>query len=163
MTADIDLTAVDRRIHGHATPLTADEQRYTTHLLTDLGQSAANIADIIGVSNRTIHRWRKAPPFLPPDTDDAPAAWRDSASCREVGAEFFFAPDPDEETDEDPLYSAARARAICARCPVRDQCLDDAMAREGTADRHSRAGVWGGLTPSQRAALARARRRKTAA
>jgi WhiB family transcriptional regulator, redox-sensing transcriptional regulator len=86
--------------------------------------------------------------------------WRQDAACRTVGAAFFF---PSDEPEDAPLYSTSRARAICAHCPVRAQCLDDAMAREGTAGRHDRSGVWGGLSPSQRTALAKARTRATPA
>lgn len=36
----------------------------------------------------------------------------------------------------------APAKAICARCPIRRQCLDE--------HRHERFGVWGGTTPEER-------------
>ena len=38
----------------------------------------------------------------------------------------------------DELHDIARAKAICAKCPVRAECLDAALAR------HEPWGVWGG-------------------
>jgi WhiB family redox-sensing transcriptional regulator len=40
-----------------------------------------------------------------------------------------------------------RAKAVCARCPVREECLDYALrVREPL-------GIWGGLTDTERRAL----------
>jgi WhiB family redox-sensing transcriptional regulator len=52
----------------------------------------------------------------------------------------------------------ARAKNICSRCPVSAQCLDYAMAteRDRLGYRH---GVWGGLSPEERAQLAQQERR----
>jgi len=75
--------------------------------------------------------------------DNQPApAWRTDAACAEVGGELFY-PAPNE--------SAAPAKRVCARCPVRRDCLDDALAWETPSLRH---GVLGGLTPTERARLA---------
>ena len=52
--------------------------------------------------------------------------------------------DPDWWFDE---ASYAQAVEICHRCPVRTRCLNQALSAGETA------GVWGGLTPAQRAAL----------
>ncbi|MBA2426413.1 MAG: WhiB family transcriptional regulator [Actinobacteria bacterium] len=61
-------------------------------------------------------------------------------------------------TDEDGTiffpehgHSAARAKAICARCPVVEQCLEWAI-------QHEDSGVWGGTTAPERVELRRARR-----
>ncbi|WP_433893064.1 WhiB family transcriptional regulator [Streptomyces sp. CA-111067] len=153
---DIDLIAVERAITGRPPfpTLNRPEQRYAVHLLTRSGRGAKDIAGLLGITTRTINRWRAQPVSLPSQPLQEQARWRENAACREVGAAFFF---PSDEPEEQPLYSTGRARAVCAGCPVRSACLDDAMAREGTAGRHGRAGVWGGLSPSQRAALARAR------
>jgi WhiB family redox-sensing transcriptional regulator len=40
------------------------------------------------------------------------------------------------------------AKAVCCRCPVRQQCLDAAIARG------ERCGIWGGLTTKERKPLA---------
>jgi WhiB family redox-sensing transcriptional regulator len=43
----------------------------------------------------------------------------------------------------------ARAKAVCARCPVAAQCLDYALA---TGQQH---GVWGGTSEEERKAMRR--------
>lgn len=55
------------------------------------------------------------------------ADWRTRAACRIEAPELFF-PDP-ADTD-----TKARAEAICARCPVKTECLRN-------ADKY---GIWGG-------------------
>jgi hypothetical protein len=56
--------------------------------------------------------------------------------------ELWFDADPDE------------AVAACCRCPLIVPCGKTAMEREGTETEQYRFGVWGGLTPEQRATLA---------
>lgn len=74
-----------------------------------------------------------------------PRTWRLSALCAQVDPELFF-PDKGE-----PARAALR---VCAACPVRVQCLEDAL----TGDQ--RYGVWGGTTEIQRRRL---RKQRTAA
>lgn len=62
--------------------------------------------------------------------------WRPFAMCREAPAELFF-------EDEDPLP----ARRLCWSCPVSGICLSYALRT------HQSFGVWGGLTPRERAVL----------
>lgn len=45
------------------------------------------------------------------------------------------------------------AKDICDTCPAKARCLEIALAREGNLVGSSRWGVWGGLTPDERAAL----------
>ncbi len=72
--------------------------------------------------------------------------WRDQARCRGVDPQIFH---PSEEDE----VAADAAKAICARCPVVDSCLEFAIsARE-------KDGVWGGLTARERRRLIRQRRR----
>ena len=66
------------------------------------------------------------------------AGWRDRAACRGVDLEVFF---PGRGEPAEP------ARQICARCPVRQQCLDYAI---GHGIVH---GIWGGLVERDRRAL----------
>jgi WhiB family transcriptional regulator, redox-sensing transcriptional regulator len=73
--------------------------------------------------------------------------WRSLAACREWPTEWWWWP-PESEAAE------ATARDVCAICPVRDECLADALERR-EAD-----GIWGGLSPPERAALVRRRRRE---
>ena len=74
----------------------------------------------------------------------APPRWEGTGACAGVDPELFF------PLDEDGA-GAAPARAVCAGCPVRVLCLDYAL-RTGMP-----AGVWGGLSTSEREALIRAR------
>ncbi len=72
-------------------------------------------------------------------------AWRAQAACRDADVKMFF-PDSDEE--------AEAAKAVCASCPVRIECLEFALATR------QEDGVWGGLTELERRRL---RRRRQAA
>lgn len=81
-------------------------------------------------------------------------SWEQSARCSTIGPAIFF-----PEGQGRRFTAAAReAKAVCGWCPVRELCLDRALELEGTADRHKRAGIWGGTTPNERAAIARRRR-----
>ena len=72
--------------------------------------------------------------------------WTLSALCAQTDPALWF-----------PATGAGygEARRICGRCPVRDECLADALQREGVAFREYRGGMWGGLSPGQRADRAR--------
>lgn len=81
------------------------------------------------------------------DFDDAgPETWRAEAVCATTDPELFF-------NDSESGGSYVAARRICAICPVRDACLDDAMAFEAS-NAGRRYGMYGGLTPRERATLA---------
>lgn len=69
----------------------------------------------------------------------------EGALCAEVGPwlELWF-PEPGESPEP--------AKAICRRCPVRTECLDQAL-RNGKQH-----GVWGGLSENERKVLRRQRR-----
>jgi WhiB family redox-sensing transcriptional regulator len=70
--------------------------------------------------------------------------WRQHAACRGLEPEVFY-PASEEQTEE--------AKAICGECPVREPCLDYALANR------ERDGVWGGATERERRRLIRQRRR----
>ena len=73
----------------------------------------------------------------------APAAgenWRALAACRIADPDLFF---PVSEVGRG-LDQAARAKAVCAGCRVREQCLAFALR---TRQVH---GIWGGLTERER-------------
>jgi WhiB family redox-sensing transcriptional regulator len=72
-----------------------------------------------------------------------PEPWVDKAACRDAKWQTFF-PERGE--------GAGPAKAICARCPVREACLDYALRWNITY------GVWGGLSEKQRRRLRSARR-----
>lgn len=73
-----------------------------------------------------------------------PTGWRSQARCRGLDPEIFH---PDEDED------ASEAKAICAVCPVREACLEYAIATR------EKLGVWGGLDARERRRLIRQRRR----
>lgn len=75
--------------------------------------------------------------------------WVHAALCRDVDPELFF---PLGNTGPAAIQVDA-AKAVCARCDVRLECLDWAM---GTGQD---SGVWGGFSEEERRALKRARRR----
>jgi hypothetical protein len=68
----------------------------------------------------------------------------DGAACGEHDLELFY-PDPDDTTAEHA------AKQVCAPCPVREPCLDMALA---TDDQHA---ILGGTTPAERIPLRRQR------
>lgn len=80
--------------------------------------------------------------------DPAPdeMAWQDDALCRQVDPDLFF-----PETTGG-LSQANTAKRVCAQCPVRAQCLDEALAND------IRYGVWGGKSEKERRLLRRARK-----
>jgi WhiB family transcriptional regulator, redox-sensing transcriptional regulator len=67
--------------------------------------------------------------------------WTGQAACR--------------ATDPDALFvqgaAQNRAKAVCLSCPVRTECLADAL------DNRIEFGVWGGMTERERRALLRRR------
>lgn len=67
--------------------------------------------------------------------------WAEHAACAPHPRAWWF-----PERYETGGY--ARAVAICATCPVRAECLEEALAYE--IGRHDRFGMWGGLTPAER-------------
>lgn len=74
--------------------------------------------------------------------------WRAAAVCAAAGTdpELFYPID----TGPAGELALARAKRVCAGCPVRAQCLADAMALEDPAERW---GVIGGLSAPDRTAL----------
>jgi WhiB family redox-sensing transcriptional regulator len=76
---------------------------------------------------------------------DAPgdADWESRAACLSADPELFF---PVSETGPS-VAETVRAKALCARCEVRGECLAFALA---TWQPH---GVWGGTSPEERTVL----------
>ena len=79
-------------------------------------------------------------------------AWIDEAPCSEVDPEIFF-PGQGEHA------KAEKAKAICARCPFRQECLEYALATPQADDW----GIWGGTAESERRIIRRQRARGLAA
>jgi WhiB family redox-sensing transcriptional regulator len=72
--------------------------------------------------------------------------WRKRAACRGLDNEIFY-PSSDEDFD------AAEAKEICAECPVRQACLEHALAHR------EHEGIWGGMTERERRRIIRQRRK----
>jgi WhiB family redox-sensing transcriptional regulator len=85
-------------------------------------------------------------------TNELDMGWQYRAACRGEDAEMFFAPNYFERKEEKDAREA-QAKGICARCPVRDECLEYALRNR---EPH---GIWGGLNESERKALIRSRER----
>ena len=65
--------------------------------------------------------------------------WRVSASCRDEDPDGLFVRGAEQR----------RAKLVCLNCPVRSQCLAEAL------DNRIEFGVWGGMTERERRALLR--------
>lgn len=85
-----------------------------------------------------------APSF---DHPDVARDWRTRAVCRGVDPELFYALSNDWRGRLDE-GQAKKAKAVCARCPVRQPCLEAAAAERDMF------AIRGGLTPAERQRLA---------
>lgn len=79
-------------------------------------------------------------------TRKPPEEWQMRAACRGPQAAVFFPPMLPERRDE-KRFREASAKAICAGCPVVEECLAYALA---IREQH---GIWGGLSEKERRAL----------
>lgn len=77
-----------------------------------------------------------------------PGDWVKRAACRGTSPDLFF-PTRGEST--------AEAKAVCADCHVRTQCLDYALTN------CEKFGVWGGLSERERRRIRKQRRIETIA
>jgi WhiB family redox-sensing transcriptional regulator len=78
--------------------------------------------------------------------------WRQRAACRDQDPELFF-----PVSDMGPgARQTEQAKAVCARCPVRAECLEYAL--DNALDH----GIYGGTTESERRTLRRRAVRKAA-
>jgi len=97
-----------------------------------------------------------AGPLLKSAGDD----WRDHAACAGEDPELFFAPSHPEAAKARKRREG-HARAICARCPVREPCLADVLEHEALPGTF-RCGIFGGTGEDERHILAAPRKRKRA-
>lgn len=76
--------------------------------------------------------------------------WYETAACRKEGVdpEIFFG---------ESRQSHERAKQVCGVCPVRNECLTDALAAEDRLAGVGRFGVYGGLTGRERSQVAEKR------
>ena len=68
--------------------------------------------------------------------------WQYEAACRDLDTELFF--HPEGERGSTRRRRAANAKAICATCPVIEQCRSYALAAQEPY------GIWGGMTEEER-------------
>jgi WhiB family redox-sensing transcriptional regulator len=73
--------------------------------------------------------------------------WQDQAACRGPQATAVFFPPATFERKDDKEERETKAKAICARCRVRKDCLDYAIAIK---ELH---GIWGGTNELERKAI----------
>jgi WhiB family transcriptional regulator, redox-sensing transcriptional regulator len=66
--------------------------------------------------------------------------WRSAAACQSADPELFF---PISNTGKS-LEQVAKAKAICAECPVGRECLAFALRTRQVY------GIWGGATEEER-------------
>jgi WhiB family transcriptional regulator, redox-sensing transcriptional regulator len=79
--------------------------------------------------------------------------WRSAGACLSADPDLFF---PISATGP-AQKQIARAKAICAGCTVRLECLEFAMTHDQVY------GIWGGTTPEDRQRARRRKRRAAAA
>jgi WhiB family redox-sensing transcriptional regulator len=77
-------------------------------------------------------------PMLPYLDHADDGRWREQAACATVGLAVMF---------DSSAAGKARAKAVCAGCPVTEQCLDFALQNDLAH------GVWGGPDKNERTAL----------
>lgn len=77
--------------------------------------------------------------------------WHQKAACGDAAddADLWYADDRTAPGRAD----LEKARAVCARCPVRKPCLAEALIDEGDARSAGRHGMRGGLDRKQRRAV----------
>lgn len=80
--------------------------------------------------------------------------WQDLAACLTEDPDLFFPASTREEGAA--LRQIEAAKAVCARCPVVEECLREALDNDEQ-------GVWGGLSEGERLTLKRGRTRGVAA
>lgn len=74
--------------------------------------------------------------------------WWLKAACRGMDPDLFYSERADGASDR-------AAKAVCARCPVVDECLDFGL--------YEKFGIWGGTTEKKRRVIRRQRSRRGAA
>lgn len=79
------------------------------------------------------------------DLTDATADWRDLSACRDTDPDLFFP----VGTTGPAIEQIENAKAVCAECEARQQCLEFAL----TTNQDS--GIWGGTSEEERRKLRR--------
>lgn len=92
-------------------------------------------------------------PLLDPliDAHVPETAWENAAACRGLP------PDNNPFFQEDDPGAVTAAKAICAGCAPRPECLEQALLYRENDNL-----IWGGLTPPERRTVAKRRRQQRA-
>lgn len=77
-------------------------------------------------------------------------AWQHQGACRQGDPELFF---HESERGRTRQQKVASAKAICADCPVIQECLEHGVSAQEPY------GIWGGLTVEERRSELRRRQR----
>ena len=84
-----------------------------------------------------------------------PQPWVKDALCLNLDTRMFFEHIDNARGVVQRKHSIEKMQFVCAQCPVRIQCAEEAMLQEGDSDELVRFGFRGYMTPQQRASLAR--------
>lgn len=95
---------------------------------------------------------KKAPYKRLPKPTEENYAWQFKGACNGVDPELFYL--PYNIRGEEKRIQIAEAKAVCAKCPVREQCLEFALAVEEPF------GIWGGMSEEERQLLIRRTKRQ---
>jgi WhiB family redox-sensing transcriptional regulator len=96
---------------------------------------------------------------VPEHRMDLDPEWRERAACQYVDPETFYPAGEDAPPGRANVqvgYSTAKEFCQVSGCPVRFECLEDALAVEGP----NTFGVRGGTTPNERREILRERRQQ---
>jgi WhiB family redox-sensing transcriptional regulator len=143
--------SVRARLTARFTQVEADGHKRLDagELARALGCSEKYAKDVLGqlrtaYRDRQLAAARAARARLPVVDPEPPPGWMAEAACAGLDTNLFF-PGRDAKADQ------AAAKAVCAGCPVRDACLDEALYGPQAAS--DDAGVFGGTTPADRQRL----------
>ena len=75
--------------------------------------------------------------------------WWEQAACKGMDIDLFIFEFGDRQINR----KIKEAKAVCALCPVRSECLNEALKFSTT--RQESCGIWGGLTWKERQRLKR--------
>ena len=93
-------------------------------------------------STRTREK-RRAEAAAPAVKAKVPSGWRERALCADSGLDWW--------PNEDDARAVSLCVEVCERCPVKNECLSDALSYHVAVD----LGVRGGLTMRERRSLRR--------
>lgn len=102
--------------------------------------SLRTIVDLADATRTHLATAARSVPIVPIDH-----SWREQAACLDTDPDLFFPAHPNDRCDD--------ARAVCATCPVQEECLGWALERD------ERFGVWGGKNQQQLSAMRKVPRR----